>query len=531
MNGGREPGQHRLECEDGSSLNILVHRPDAFDAPCSSILVVTPYGARRYQQDGRFFSAAGFVMVVVDALGCGASSGVFTPFEHAGESVRQAARWVTAQAWSNGRVGLYGGSYSGFVQWAACTEPVAGLLSLAPVASVYPGVDFPAVNGLMYLYASRWLAYMDNRARDDARYLDNDYWDRSLRQVSLSNPAALITAAVGQSGTLQRWLACIGDESWWQSLSPSKAQMAQVDVPALFITGTYDDDQRGTLAYYKQMSEAQRNRSVLIIGPWDHDGTRRPRAEYGGLVHGPESCTDLLELHRQWYAYTLDGAVRPDLCRSAVRYYMAGSERWHECDSLPGMSDQCLTLYFDGQRGLVREPATQTGVSTIVSGGQSPIGNVMGHEPMYRAHVDLLEHAAGAAFTSATLEHPLPLCGAPQVILNLRAAHGADVCVTLYALLPDHTAVYLGASNRRIDAYRQGLAQDCVFDSFNLICRELPAASSLRIIVSLSDPTRWLSDNDPLTHVELRHGTDFSCTLSLPLQSMSARSELQCPIQ
>lgn len=516
--------RHTLKCADGHLLSILVHRNVERADQCSSILVMTPYRSQRYQEDGLFFSTAGFAMVVVDSRGCGASSGSFDPFEHDGEDVRQVIRWIAGQAWSNGRVGLYGGSYSGFVQWAACKEPVAGLRSMAPVASVYPGVDFPAVNGLMYLYASRWLAYVDQRAEDEMQYLDDDHWARILAGVKLSNPTALIVGASGQAATLQRWLASLGKCNWWQSFSPNEARMAELDIPMLFITGTYDDDQKGTLGYYQRLNEQQRKNSILVIGPWDHDGTRRPRACFGGLVHDSASCLDLLELHRQWYTFTLEGGAPPALCRAAVWYYMAGSERWYGCTSLEDISDRQLTLHCDANGGLVGQPVPRMSLSTVVAGPSSQIGNVMGHEPVYRACADLLELAGGVSFTTGLQAQPLPLCGVPSVTLYLQVAQRADVCVTLYALLPDRTALYLGASNRRVGADVCDQTQCWLFDSFHLICRELPQFSRLRIIVSLTDSALWLSDNHSQTQVELLHGGDFPCTLSLPLQAFPARS-------
>lgn len=517
--------RHSLECAGGHVLNIQVYRGvERFDL-YSSILVMTPYGSQRYQEDGERFSAAGFAMVVVDSRGCGASSGRFKPFEHDGEDARDVICWIANQAWSNGCVGMYGGSYSGFVQWAACKEPVAGLKSLAPVASVYPGVDFPAVNGLLYLYSSRWLAYVAQRAEDEVRYLDNGFWNQSLRAVSPTNPAAWIAAAGNQAGTLQCWLDELGNVEYWQRLSPDVSRMAGHDIPALFITGTYDDDQRGTLGYYARLSERQRGKSLLVIGPWDHDGTRQPRACFGGLEHNTASCLDLLELHIQWYRFTLDGGVRPPICSLPVLYYMAGRECWFESASFAQLSDRKLTLHCTAAGDLTPMPEPSKSVSMILPGPTPCIGNVMEHEPTYRDCTQLLESIAGVAFTTAVGQQPLALCGAPSITLYLRVERSADVCVRLYVLLPDSTALYLGASNRRVDQAEGPHALPWLFDSFNLICRELPVSSQLRAVVSLSDTSLWLSDNGTETEVELHYGSDCPCTLSLPLQALPTRND------
>ena len=59
--------------------------------------------------------------------------------------------------WSNGEIVTYGGSYSGFVQWAAAATHPEPLRAIAPVAGVYPGRDFPMANNIPLAYAARWL--------------------------------------------------------------------------------------------------------------------------------------------------------------------------------------------------------------------------------------------------------------------------------------------------------------------------------------------------------------------------------------
>lgn len=526
MSSGQQPEHYQIEVDEDTRLNALVYRDMSDAKACSVILVVTPYQAERYHQEGCFFLQAGFILVAVDSRGCGASQGQFEPFERDGEDARRVIAWIIQQRWSNGRVGLYGGSYSGFVQWASCSKPVPGLKSMAPVASVYPGVDFPGMNGLMYLYASRWLAYIDSRAKDQ-RYLDNDYWAHCLSSASLSCPEALVKSAAGQARTMQRWLDLANSPDFWQAMVPSKARMREIDIPMLFITGTYDDDQRGTLGYYRRLGLSQRARALLVIGPWDHDGTRQPRAIFGGLEHDEGSRLDLADLHRQWYAWTLDGAPRPALYRAPVMFYMAGSERWHHADSLESMSSEQLTWYFNDVSELGALPQPTLARTLIVEGQVPAIGNVMGYEPTYAGPRQLLARIPGTSFFSPVLDQPLSLCGTPQVVLYLAtSADCAEVCATLYVLLPDQTALYLCASNHRIRRSDQaGTAQRCVFDGFNLICRELPPGSRLQINIRLSDSSIWLCANTENTQVELLHGGSFPSVLTLPLQNAQMRNE------
>nr|WP_243667193.1 CocE/NonD family hydrolase [Pseudomonas brassicae] len=518
--------QHRIRVDARTALNAVVYRAVPCEVAVSSILVITPYLAERYAEDGEYFCRAGFNFIVVDARGRGASQGTFVPFEQDGEDGRCVVEWITRQAWATERVGLYGGSYSGFNQWAICAQPAPSVRSLAPVAAVYPGVDFPAVDGLMYLYAARWLAYMDNQGGGVAQYQDNCYWAQRLAGACSAHRSAFLQSAAGQRATLQQWLEQLDQPAYWAAFTPTPQRYAAFDAPALFITGFYDDDQRGTLAYYTQLRQSGQAPAFLLIGPWDHDGTRVPRAAFGGLSHGAQSCLDLRELHRQWYAWTLDDGPRPQRLSAPVMYYVAGLEVWRQAESLDAIEHSWLTLYLsaDAAAGLCPGNALAPACTLLSAPAVPtplPIGNVMSHEPVYCGDERAFSAAHGQVFDSCALSEPLTLCGFAQVTLQVLApVTPVDICVTLYAVLPDRTAVYLGACNRRVQrtsARAAGLVA-LMFDSFNFIARALPAGSHLKLLVGLSSPTLWLTANTPDSVVQVLHGGGFASYLRLPVQ-------------
>jgi putative CocE/NonD family hydrolase len=113
----------------------------------------------------------------------------------------------------------------------------------------------------------------------------------------------------------------------------------------------YDDDQPGALAHYRRYmqaaSPAGRARNFLVIGPWDHPGTRTPQAEFGGLKFAPASLVDLPQLHLDWYRYAMEGGPRPAFLEKAVAYYVTGAERWRYADSLEAVTAQSVPFYLD----------------------------------------------------------------------------------------------------------------------------------------------------------------------------------------
>src|SRR5581483_1287809 len=162
---------------------------------------------------------------------------------------------------------------------------------------------------------------------------------RELDQ-SVGNPSAIF----------QRWIAHPAQDAFWDAFNPTAEEYREIDLPILTITGIYDGDQPGALKHYrehlKHASAHARGRHYLIIGPWDHAGTRAPKLEFAGVTVGPQSLLDLGELHRQWYAWTLQDGSRPAFLRHNVCYYVMGAECWRYAATLEAVTARMYTLFL-----------------------------------------------------------------------------------------------------------------------------------------------------------------------------------------
>jgi uncharacterized protein len=69
--------------------------------------------------NARETAAHGYPAVIGFSRGKYKSTGPVVPFEKDGDDARTLINWITQQPWSDGRVGMYGGSYTEFTQWAA----------------------------------------------------------------------------------------------------------------------------------------------------------------------------------------------------------------------------------------------------------------------------------------------------------------------------------------------------------------------------------------------------------------------------
>jgi putative CocE/NonD family hydrolase len=313
--------------------------------------VLTPYVAQTHHEQGVYFAEHGYPFLTVDVRGRGNSEGRFSPATEARDG-HDIVEWIAQQPYCNGQVGMWGGSYMGYVQWAAAKEFPPHLATIVPVASPFRGVDSPIRNNLFPTFTMRWLTLISGHALQDKIGGDKSFWTRKFRQWFESGAAfkELDTFLGNPSALFQEWIQHPQQGGYWDSYNPTSEQYAKLCLPILTITGAYDGDQPGALMHYqehlKSCSVAARERHYLVIGPWDHSGTRTPKQEFCGLKAGPASLVDLPKLHLQWYAWTMQGGAKPEFLQKHVAYYVMGAEKWRYADTLEAVTARSQPLYL-----------------------------------------------------------------------------------------------------------------------------------------------------------------------------------------
>jgi len=165
-----------IPMRDGTYLNATVFRPAGVTTPVSTIFMLTPYSGDASHPSGSYFARHGLAYAYVDTRGRGDSPGAFQPLEHEGEDGYDVVEWLARQPWSDGRVGMYGGSYAGLDQWQVAALHPPHLTTIAPVSSARAGVDFPAPNNIFQLYDIQWLTYVTGHTLYLNLFGDDDLW-------------------------------------------------------------------------------------------------------------------------------------------------------------------------------------------------------------------------------------------------------------------------------------------------------------------------------------------------------------------
>jgi putative CocE/NonD family hydrolase len=532
--------------------------------PC--VFTLTPYIRQSYHDRGMYFAQNGYVFLTVDARGRGDSEGEFRPMIQEAQDGHDIVEWLAKQDFCNGKVAMWGGSYAGYNQWMTATRFPRGLATIVPVASPFAGVDFPMQGMIPYSYDIQWLTLVSGNASQSMMFGDQAYWASVYKRWYLSGrPFRELDQVVGNpSKTFQEWMDHPSMDAYWDSYNPGGSEYRKLDLPILTITGHYDGDQPGALTHYRQYmanaSREGRERHWLVIGPWDHPGTRTPLAEFGGVRFGEASVQDLNALHKAWYDWTMKSGTFPTFLKAPVVYYVTGKEQWRYAESLDGVtaghrplyvhsvSDRANDVFLSG--GLRPDPEGDGGTDRYVYDPKdtSPanlIGDTAAPGLTNQAPL-LLGNGADLIYHSAPFAEDTDLAGffRFRVLLELDQPD-TDFAVNVFDVRPDGTSLFLAAQQLRA-RYREsarepkpvtpGAVTEFRFDDFTFVARTIARGNRLRLVFGpVATPYSQRNNNTggvvadeswdlarPVT-VKLHHGPDHPSVLEIPLAAASTR--------
>ncbi len=512
----------KISLRDGVRLNATVVRPHAQKDPLPAIFTLTPYIADSYLDRAVYFAQHGYVYVLVDVRGRGNSGGAFEPFANEPKDGHDVVEWLAQQSWCNGKVAMWGGSYAGFDQWATLKEFPPHLSTIVPAAAAHPGVDFPFTDGVFAPYDMQWLSFTSGVTSNASLFGNSAYWRSKAGEYYDQHLAFKdFDQLVGNpSPVFQKWLRHPTPDAYYDAMVPDESAYRLIHVPILTITGDYDGDQLGAFTYYKAhmrfgTAEAKQNH-YLIIGPWDHAGTRTPKKEVGGLNFGDASVLDLNKLHVEWYDWTMKGGPKPGFLNKRVAYYLVtgvGAGEWKYGDSLESISNTWKTLYLasDGEAGDVFHSGTlaeakPAAAATSDAWSYDPLSTKPGDLEPVEQPDNLVSQTAvlnlfgeGVVYHGAAFTESAEISGFPKLTVWLAMnVPDTDLSANLYEILADGGSVQLTSALLRAryrDSLREpklvpvGKAEKYVFDNFTFFSRRIAKGSRLRLVVGSINST------------------------------------------
>ncbi|HEV2120838.1 MAG TPA: CocE/NonD family hydrolase [Candidatus Bathyarchaeia archaeon] len=521
---------------DGVHLNATVYKPKG-EAKIPIVFTLTPYVADTYHERSVFFARNGYAFALVDCRGRGNSTGIFEPLANEGRDGHDTVEWLARQPWSNGSVAMWGGSYAGFDQWSTLKEFPPHLKTIVPAASCYPGVDFPIIGNTSYSYLMQWLTLTSGKPANNAIFGDNAFWNEKFREHYLANrPFRELDKTIGNTSTVfQEMLKHPVPDAYWDAMVPSPEQYERIKVPILTITGHYDGDQRGALEFYDRHmhygSSRSKDRHYLIIGPWDHPGTRTPKREVGGITFGEPSVVDLNQLHKEWYDWTMKNGKKPAFLKKRVAYYVTGTEQWKYADSLEEIARRKETLYLS----TASKPlgAFSAGIIQPQKPGKLPPDEYV-YDPLDISQADLEKDEVKNFITDqrysinlsgdGLVYHSKPLKEETEVsgFIRLLAWISMDVpdtdfWVRLYEIKHDGTSIFLTEDWMRA-RYREStttaklIKPDKIeryeFNKFYFFSRTIAKRSILRLVIRPPNSIYWQKNYNSGKDVSAESATD-----------------------
>jgi len=502
---------------DGATVCAYVVRPRSARGRLPTLLNFTIYADKAINLDNaRITAVHGYVAVEGFTRGKACSPDAPVPMEHDGADAAALIGWIAAQPWSDGRVGMYGGSYEGFTQWATAKRRPPSLKAIMPAVTFSPGTDFPMEGNVFLTYALPWPLYTtDNKALDDATYYDDDRWERMQRTWYATGRAYRDLDRIdGQPNPVfDKWLSHPAFDAYWQGLVPTDAELSALDIPVLTTTGYYDSGQIGALSYLLRRERLNpKAEQYLVIGPYHHHtgqlGTISPLGSIQPSIRGydldPVAQLDIIALRYAWFDYVLKGAPKPAILADRVNYEVMGANVWKHAPSIARLGSPTRRFYLGaaGRLGAAAGRARAATVQTVDLKDRGDLDRFMPRGPLInQAQDDWPILSARPGIANAVVWTSQPLAHAPEVsglfsgrldlAINKR---DVDLAVTLFEVTAKGEYFQLSYAWRRASyaadrSHRQlltpGRRSALSFTSGRLTSRQFQPGSRLAVVVNV----------------------------------------------
>jgi putative CocE/NonD family hydrolase len=486
----------------GARIAALLVRPKSTSGPLPALLEFTIYvNSPNYARE---CAAHGYVGIIAYTRENADTPYRVAPFQSEGDDARAVINWIIKQPWSDGRVGMYGSSYSGFTQWAAATRLPPALRAIAASSPNAPGIDFPMRGNIFRNSAYRWAYNVTNRKGWDDTYNDQR-WLALERKWYESGKSYFEFDHTEDRPNLyfHRWLHHPSYDGFWQRLVPDARQMARIDIPILTTAGYYGGDVPGALYYFAQhQAHNPHADQTLLIGPYDDGAMQRsPLTVLRGYPLDEAAMIDLRELRYQWFDSVFKGAPRPALLSDRINYELMGANEWRHAASLASMADTQRRYYLDAAPsgdGHALLPQKRSDTSFVRQTVSFADRSDSSWQPPYNLLDPVLRLHNAVKFISEPLAQPLDIGGQISGRLDFTPNHlDADLTFAVYEALPDgqYLALYdpvyafrASYAGDRVHRHllKAGERQQLRFTVERLTSRRLQAGSRIVVLLGIN---------------------------------------------
>jgi putative CocE/NonD family hydrolase len=512
-----------IKTKDGATISAIIVRKRGDENAKPVLLQSTIYVRDKGRDIATLKESAdnGYVGVIAYARGKRFSSDEIFPYENDGNDTYEVIDWISKQKWCNGSIGMFGGSYNGFTQWAVCKKMHPALKTIVPYVANRPGMGLPMENNVFINPNYEWSFYVGNNKyldtiagndRQRFRKMQNNWWESGVAYKKLDSIDRT------PNRLFQRWISHPSFDEYWQNMAPYGKEFAAINIPILVIDGYYNDSQNSSLYYLRELQKYNPNANqYLIIGPYSHFGAQREgEATINGYKVDANALINTKKITYQWFDYILKNGTKPEMLKDRINYQVMGANEWRSAPSIDKMNNGYLTMYLTNNKSEkffslnAKKPVTNGFLFQEVDfADRANSNNDYYPDPIIRNEIDT---SNGFNFISDPLKEGMLING--SFLGEIKASINKmdmDIGVTLYEVMPNgeyfHLSYFIGRASYSNDITQRKLLQPNLietipFSNTRLVSKQLSKGSRLLIHLNIN--------KNPFS--ELNYGTGKTVT-------------------
>lgn len=458
----------QIPLRDGIKLGAKLYRPDR-PGKFPALVYRTPYGIDVYNPYiGLPLSAVkrGYLVLLVNVRGRYTSEGKFRAYQNEKQDGYDVIEWMGTHPLCTGKVGTYGYSYPGIVQWLALSQDPPHLKAAVPGNTPIDSHHFFYVGGAFSYTWMDW--YMDNiipdlrrKANDTSGPLDGDTAEQEWNQVRLkyyeTRPLSELPVLKKYAPEYFDWLSHPEKSSWWDFASVEK-DFPKMKAPVILISGWYDAAYGtiGATEGFQRMiresgTEIARSHTRLILGPWNHTNPTVKKTKFGDVDFGPSAGIDAEGEYMRFFDCEMKGICGDPAPRVSI--FVMGENHWRDEQEWP-LARAVQTSYYIHSSGPAAADSSSGSLNTMLPRSEKPDTFVYDpRNPVWDEHNEnevpydqrtIESRKDVLVYTSAPLEQDVEVTGEVAAELYVRStARDTDFAITFCDVYPDGTSINL----------------------------------------------------------------------------------------
>ena len=382
-----------IPMRDGVKLFTVILTPQAQAEDYPIMMVRTPYGVAGWNS-ARVNTAEpelvkdGYIFVFQDIRGREDSEGVFEmlrpprdksdakSIDESTDTYDTIDYLIKNVPRNNGRVGIKGVSYPGWLAAVALIDPHPALKASspqAPVTDLWMGDDFMHHGAFRQTYAHEWAVPLESAKKGGDVTFDNP--DMFEWYLPLGKMQSIAPELAKKSHSWKAFLEHPAWDSYWQARA-TNLYLTDTSVPTMVVGGWWDqEDMYGPLAMYKSLEKTDEDGQVfLVMGPWNHGGWGGRARRLGAIDFGSDTGIYYKrEIEAPFFAKLLKN--KGNFTPAEATVFQSGSNKWMTYDAWPARNTAKRELYLNAGGKLSWDKPKEKGeaADSYVSDPSNPV--------------------------------------------------------------------------------------------------------------------------------------------------------------